>query len=131
MLKFSTTRSDFSKGQKVTLTYQRISKGTLVKARFSCLENVVVNRRHIKGKQKRTRSRSFRQLLAGVLSEFRDGLGKWKVGMGCRSGRILLEGHVIEVDAEKLSWFRTPDGQYHTFGLGVAAWIESRMEEPL
>lgn len=127
-LKFTTTRPDFSKGQRVTVTCQKIRRdGTLEKARFSALENVQVDRKLITGKQSRTKTRQFCQAVAQILGEFRDGLGEWKSGVGCRSGRIKIEGFIVEVDAQKLSWFRTPDGVHHPFGAQVGSWILKQM----
>ena len=96
------------------------------KARWSRLEDIRVNRKLLTGKQARTRTRQFCNLVASILEEFRNGLGEWKSGTGCRSGRIKIEGCVIEVDAAKLSWFRTPDGQHHVWGRQVGRWLLGR-----
>ncbi len=123
-LHFTSNRGGFSRGLRVSLTYHTAKRdGELVKSRFSALENIRVNRKLIEGKQQRTRTRSFIKLVSKVLDEYRDGLGDWHVGVGCRSGEILLEGHLIRVDASKLSRFVTPDGVHHTWSRGVAQWI--------
>ncbi|MHC5064965.1 MAG: hypothetical protein ACYTG5_13445 [Planctomycetota bacterium] len=116
-LQFTTTRTDFSRNQRVTLTHHTIKRdGTMTGARFSRLEDVSVPRKKITGKQRRTRHRDFRAIVAEILKEFR-------VGLQGRAGRIRLEGHVISVVPDKQSWFKTPDGQHHVFGRQVASWL--------
>jgi hypothetical protein len=127
VLRFSSPRGDFGKGQKVAITHHTIKRdGTLVGARFSSLENITISKKAIEGKQERTRRRSWCRAVAKILEDYRNSLGDWQVGIKCRSGKIKIEGFVIEVNARKLSWFRMPDGTHQCFGLQVANWIYER-----